>query len=394
MLSGGFILLPLLIPLAVWGVMAMKRQRSALEAFAQAHGYIFQSNTVLNDLDGAIFQNPAYLLGQSSGPNRGYLMSWLIHGEIDGRQFRMYDYDLNKSNSDRSGNANFDTLDIAVKGEGLQFLLVSNTHQSALNKLNISLKRYQLEGDFSRYFTLYGAEGAEIEILRIFSPDTMAYLIDHYQNYSLELTPQHFFLYRASGFFGEGEANCESLITAATDLSTRFFSDVEKVQYAENAVVPASVQVQADRSRITGGMPLWAAVIGTVAVCVGGAGIGYLINSDNRVPAGYVRAADAKVSQDMVVPCFSYNNSCSTSYEVTADYTANGQPYRFHDSLVESHPVGSSINLYYDPTDPARADFVGGHSSKAALPIIASFVLFITLFIWIAYLSGKRRVRA
>jgi hypothetical protein len=88
-------------------------------------------------------------------------------------------------------------------------------------------------------------------VLRIFTPDVMAYLIDHYQTYSLELTPQHFFIYRDSSSLSQIEGNCESLVAAATDLSTKFFSGVERVHYAENAVVPASVQPKPDCRRLS-----------------------------------------------------------------------------------------------------------------------------------------------
>lgn len=404
---GGWFFLPIILPVGIWYVWNYKKQRSAIKAYAAKHGYIYQTNTVLNDLDGVIFQNPSYMIGQGAGPSSGYLLSWLVHGQVGDRNFRMYEYTL--SNRSGSGVNNlgegaigvqtnrqatgFDVMDIAVQGEGLQFLLISNTHKTILNHIHISLKQYQLEGDFNRYFTLYGADGAEIEVLRIFTPDVMAYLIDHYQAYSLELTPQHFFIYRDNSSLSQTETNCESLVATAADLSTKFFSGVEKVHYAQNAVAPASVQIPSDRSRIAGGFPIWLAILISVVLCAFGGVALKLISGDHKIPAGYVQANDAKVSQDNPIVCQQPStkyNACSTSYQITATFTArNGQPYWHDDTLPSNHPVGSSINLYYNPSNPTQADFVGEHSTKSAVPIVAGFIGVCLLFIWGIYFARR-----
>jgi hypothetical protein len=405
---GGWFFLPIILPVGIWYVWQYKKQQSLIKAYAAKHGYVYQANAVLNDLDGVIFQNPAHFMGQGSGPSNGYLLGWLVHGQISGRNFRMYEYTLD----DRNGSGvntmdgvgigvqinrqatSFDVMDIVVQGEGLQFLLISNTRKTILNHIRISLKQYQLEGDFNRYFTLYGAEGAEIEVLRIFTPDVMAYLIDHYQTYSLELTPQHFFIYRDSSSLSQIEGNCESLVAAATDLSTKFFSGVERVHYAENAVVPASVQAASDQTRIAGGFPIWAAVLMSIVVCVFGIFAVRLISGDHKIPAGYVQATDAKVSEDNPIVCRQPStkyNSCSTTYQIKATFTAqNGQPYWYQDTLPANHPVGSSITLYYNPSNPSQADFVGEHSTKGAIPIVIVFLGFCLLFVWGLYFSKRR----
>lgn len=389
---GGWFFLPIILPVGIWYLWKYKRQQSAAKTFAAKHGYAFQANTVLNDLDGVIFQNPAHVFGQGAGTSSGYLLGWLIHGRVSGRNFRVYEYALD-ARSNRQATS-FDVMDIAVQGEGLQFLLISNTHKTVLNHLHINLRQYQLEGDFNHYFTLYGAEGAEIEVLRIFTPDVMAYLIDHYQDYSLELTPQHFFIYRDNTKLTQTEANCESLVVAATDLSAKFFSGIEKVRYAENVIVPASVQVPSNRSRIAAGFPLWAAVLASLILCVFGGAAIYFINSDHKIPTGYVQAANAKVSQDNPMVCRypdTNNDSCSTTYQITATFTAeNGKSYRYSDSLPNNHPVNSGINLYYNPSNPAQADFVGEHSTSGAIPVVIGFLGFGLLLNWITYFLKKR----
>lgn len=185
------------------------------------------------------------------------------------------------------------------------------------------------------------------------------------------------------------------MVAAATDLSTKFVSGIEKVHYAQNAVAPASVQTASDQSRIANGFPIWAAILFSIAICAFGSVFIYLVKSDQKIPAGFVQATNAKVYQETTIVCHEYSSSssaCSDLYKVTASFTTqNGQLRYYSDTLPSYHELGSNINLYYNPSHPIEADFVGEHSSSGSIPLVIGFLGVFILFISGAYFSKKKR---
>jgi hypothetical protein len=143
--------------------------------------------------------------------------------------------------------------------------------------------------------------------------------------------------------------------------------------------------------------PLRAAILISLAICAFSALALTLTRHDRTIPAGYIRAG-AKVSQVGPLHCTVNTNggraSRTCSYDFTATYTArNGREYQYHDLALDSNPVGPSINLYYNPSNPAEAVFVGGHSSKIGAPIIGGFLTLVLLIIWGAYFLKDRSVK-
>ncbi|RLP83125.1 hypothetical protein D9V34_07780 [Mycetocola lacteus] len=63
-----------------------------------------------------------------------------------------------------------------------------------------SSQRLSLEGDFDRYFTLYGPVGYERDVLQILTPDVMALLIDNAASFDVEIIDDLMFIYSAATF--------------------------------------------------------------------------------------------------------------------------------------------------------------------------------------------------
>ncbi|WP_051701454.1 hypothetical protein [Mycetocola saprophilus] len=61
-------------------------------------------------------------------------------------------------------------------------------------------QRLSLEGDFNRYFTLYGPVGYERDVMQILTPDVMALLIDNAAPFDVEIIDDLMFIYSATPF--------------------------------------------------------------------------------------------------------------------------------------------------------------------------------------------------
>lgn len=405
LLSGFGILLPLLIPLIIWYYRAYKRRESELKAFAVKNGFVLQGMTTLNDLDGVIFHEPSRIFGQAQS-QAGYLLTWLVHGEVGGHRFRSYEYSLpgpddntphdggiwvSASNMNKTNN--FLVMDLNVEGEGLQFLLVSKKQPTALNGLSIDLREYSLEGDFNDYFKLYAPEDAEIETLRIFTPDIMRELIENYQEYNIELTPQHLFLYKAAGSMSKTVGNLEKMLNDVRGLSQKFLKGIERVDFSKENVVRPELTAPANRSRIAKKFTLGPAILMSALVVGFVAGAIFLVAQDSKVPDGYRAAAEAKVSSSRANDnCRNSGQDCTPNYTVSIDYrTIEGQYYNYSEVTVNNLKAGSTVQTYYDPQDPVKVKTLGLNSSRIAIPVLVGSLILFLAFIWGVYFAQNRR---
>jgi hypothetical protein len=215
---------PVFLIVAVAYVYFVKHQQSAVKDFAKQRNLQFQKMVVLNGLDGVIFRNSGVI--QATGVSSGSMANWLISGVESNISFRMFEHRLSLG---RNESSNFTVMDIAVNGNGLRFLLASKTHPSTINNVNSGLQKLSLEGNFDSFFTLYGSAGSEVETLQIFTPDIMALLIDHYQDYAIELTPMHLFLYKQNPNMLKSVSSIDQMLNDALGLTTKFFPVVTKV---------------------------------------------------------------------------------------------------------------------------------------------------------------------
>jgi hypothetical protein len=82
-------------------------------------------------------------------------------------------------------------------------------------------QRLSLEGDFDRYFALYCPEGYEADALYLFTPDTMARLIDNAALFDIEIIDDYLFLYAPGELSTLDPALWREVVAAIDVLSDR-----------------------------------------------------------------------------------------------------------------------------------------------------------------------------
>ncbi|MDR0955505.1 MAG: hypothetical protein LBM73_00070 [Candidatus Nomurabacteria bacterium] len=75
------------------------------------------------------------------------------------------------------------------------FLLESPRNEMNFQADYFKVERFNLEGDFDKYFRLYGAAGYDIDARQIFTPDVMAALIDVGRLFDVETVGSYLFIY-------------------------------------------------------------------------------------------------------------------------------------------------------------------------------------------------------
>ncbi|MFT4280042.1 hypothetical protein [Microbacterium sp.] len=85
-------------------------------------------------------------------------------------------------------------------GTSLPHIVLDARSNNALGATNLPVsldptQRLELEGDFSRHFTLYAPHGYERDALYLFTPDVMARFVDHAAAVDIEIIDDRIFLY-------------------------------------------------------------------------------------------------------------------------------------------------------------------------------------------------------
>lgn len=85
-------------------------------------------------------------------------------------------------------------------GTTLPHIVLDARSNNALGATNLPVsldpaQRLELEGDFSRHFTLYAPQGYERDALYLFTPDVMARFVDHAAAVDVEIIDDRIFLY-------------------------------------------------------------------------------------------------------------------------------------------------------------------------------------------------------
>jgi hypothetical protein len=84
-----------------------------------------------------------------------------------------------------------------------------------------SHQRLSLEGDFDRHFALYCPQGYEADALYLFTPDTMARLIDNAALFDIEIIDDYLFLYAPDELSTLDPARWQTVLSAIDVLANR-----------------------------------------------------------------------------------------------------------------------------------------------------------------------------
>lgn len=123
-------------------------------------------------------------------------------------------------------------------------------------------QQVHLEGDFDDHFTLRCPQGYERDALYILSPDLMALLIDETSAFDVELIDEWMFAYSPKPFVEPDPALYERLFRIIDTVGAKAAS--RSAHYSDARQPPSG----AKGARFVRGIPVWAVVIGAVAVAI------------------------------------------------------------------------------------------------------------------------------
>lgn len=156
-----------------------------LELFAQANGFSFQKDGVVDRTYGNLFR----LAGRGS-------VSDLVNGNYDGRAISFFVYDRIVQQGRNTATYRYSILDLALPALTPHILI---RHKSRLGQWDAvatqDLAQLQLEGDFNDKLEVWVAKGNEVQALTVLTPDVMAVIADHIERYDIEFVADRFYAY-------------------------------------------------------------------------------------------------------------------------------------------------------------------------------------------------------
>ncbi len=173
--------LPFAWPLLAYVSMSLKVHIEFLREFAKANRYTFADTSSYGS--GRIFN-----IGHSRRASN------CITGERNGLPFSFYLYSYTVGHGKSARHFSFTVFSVDMGTPLPPLFLQSNGHPSGEYPMFSDLIKLKMEGDFNKHFTVLVRKDFEIEVLQLFTPDTMQYFIDIALWYSLEWNGENMYL--------------------------------------------------------------------------------------------------------------------------------------------------------------------------------------------------------
>ncbi len=177
-----FPLVALMVPFGLYLHFRVQMQHLFMKQIAQALGFSYQSIGDPNTLEGKVF---------AAGHDKK--MEDVISGSYQEYPIQICNYQTVIGSGRSSRTESYAVFALSLDAILPDILLVPGKTGSMLGTLNPldnapeNDTKIYLEGNFSKYFTLYAPKDFEMEIRVIFQPDVMVMLIDKYQSYRIEI---------------------------------------------------------------------------------------------------------------------------------------------------------------------------------------------------------------
>lgn len=205
----------------------VRREHSFLERFALLNGYTFNEDGVVNEAYGSLFRVP--------GQQR---IRDLVSGVYNDHSLHIFLYQLTIGSGRTRRILATTVFEIELTTPIPPLLLLHKTSaflgSDGLQQAFGTSNSISLEGNFNDHFTLYAFPGTQITALQIFSPDTMALLLDATHPFSVEFAGNHIYLY-ANGYVSDG-----SVIDKAFTLAKQLASHLNPVAERMNQFSPVT----------------------------------------------------------------------------------------------------------------------------------------------------------
>ncbi|OGF61503.1 hypothetical protein A2662_01890 [Candidatus Giovannonibacteria bacterium RIFCSPHIGHO2_01_FULL_45_33] len=182
-------------------------RKEFMRQFAKANGLNYVGGGNQENLKGNLFKK---------GNSNSRKTTHLVEGEKGGYKlgFFFYSYDVGSGDSKRTYE--YSVCEIFFKGHAPDIVIESRSDWDFISYAADHQKEMPVEGFFKEHFGVYVPEDFEIETLEIFTPDVMAYLIDHAKKYNFEFIEDRLYIFK-QGFISK-RAELQEFFTTANYL--------------------------------------------------------------------------------------------------------------------------------------------------------------------------------
>ncbi|OHA09979.1 MAG: hypothetical protein A3A44_01540 [Candidatus Sungbacteria bacterium RIFCSPLOWO2_01_FULL_60_25] len=175
---------------AVWsfGVIALANARVRKEfmrQFAAANQFVYQGSGNVAELSGALFQR-----GHSRSVND------MVVGQRDGRPLRFFFYRYKVGSGRSEQTYSYTVCEIALPGAGPDVVVESRRDFDFSNYAREGGREVPTESPFREHFRLTAPKDFEIEVLEIFTPEVMAWLMDRAEKYNFEFIRGRLYIFQ------------------------------------------------------------------------------------------------------------------------------------------------------------------------------------------------------
>lgn len=166
-----------------------KYQVKKLKSAAKTRGFNYLGKVNKKDSLSLIFK--------STSPNdirNNNMMQDVLEGDVNGYQvqyYRYYGLDANQK-----GMFQVVTWEIDLGNNNVQFVLIDNNFVKKIKSKKFDkFTKFNLEGNFNSLYTLYSIDNMRVELLQVFDPVFMDYLMNKFNPCALEITKSKLHIY-------------------------------------------------------------------------------------------------------------------------------------------------------------------------------------------------------
>lgn len=205
-------------PLIIYAYIQGKMLGYMMQQFARDRGFEFSDTGEMESVHGALF---------SAGHSQSIID--VISGKEDGRPVRIFCYSYKTGSGKSEETHHYTVLENTFTGAVPHILLSSDSLSSAVGgERYFSNDEVLMEGDFSKYFSLYVQKEFEIEAYQIFTPDFMQELIETSKEYNFEFSENKLYIYTPDAL--SSRAKLEAMFALADKLCTRLAPVVDRMK--------------------------------------------------------------------------------------------------------------------------------------------------------------------
>lgn len=168
------------------------------EEVAESYGWTYTKHV-------SVKEEPALMFRQGAARTSGDMLA----GELHGQPFRMFQYMFSVQSGKSATYHSYTVSEFTFSGS-FPHLYLNRMGDFYLPHIKQGvMPRVSLPLEFEKKFELYAPAQYEIEALEIFTPDTLAYLLDHDWRYDLEMIDNKLIIFGAKNYGSVREFHIE-----------------------------------------------------------------------------------------------------------------------------------------------------------------------------------------